>query len=373
MAWFLVSQIFSTLISLIQIGRMSESDKDLEIIVLRYQLGIAERKMQKPVRANQAERMTLAVLAGKLKKQSGRPANQFKHMIRLVQPETVFRWHRDLVRRKWTQESQGKRGRPRIDDQMEHLIVRLAKENLRWGYYKIEGELTKLGFDVSLTTVRNVLSRNGIIPAPVRYGSIGWKTMFNHYKEQLLCCDFFVVESLFLRTYYVLFFLEVGTRRVHLAGITANPNGQWVAQQARQYNWAIEEREETFRCLIHDNDKKLTEAFDDVFQSRHIHVIHTPIEAPNANSFAERWVRSAREECLDHVLILNERHLRRVLQTYIEYYNTRRPHQSLEQQSPIPYPQTPGTGAVKKRQLLGGILNDYFRSPGTNSISPQLN
>jgi hypothetical protein len=125
---------------------------------------------------------------------------------------------------------------------MEHLIVRLAKENLRWGYYKIEGELTKLGFDVSLTTVRNVLSRNGIIPAPVRYGSIGWKTMFNHYKEQLLCCDFFVVESLFLRTYYVLFFLEVGTRRVHLAGITANPNGQWVAQQARQYTWAIEER-----------------------------------------------------------------------------------------------------------------------------------
>ena len=293
-------------------------------------------------------------------------------MIRLAQPETVFRWHRELVRRKWTQESQGKRGRPRIDDQMEHLIVRLAKENLRWGYYKIEGELTKLGFDVSLTTVRNVLSRNGIIPAPVRYGSIGWKTMFNHYKEQLLCCDFFVVESLFLRTYYVLFFLEVGTRRVHLAGITANPNGQWVAQQARQYTWAIEEREETFRCLIHDNDKKLTEAFDDVFQSKQIRVIHTPIEAPNANSFAERWVRSVRQECLDHVLILSEGHLRRVLQTYIDYYNTCRPHQSLEQQSPIPYPEPAKMGAVERRQLLGGIINDYFRAPGTNTLSPQL-
>jgi hypothetical protein len=116
---------------------------------------------------------------------------------------------------------------------MEHLIVRMAKENLRWGYYRIEGELTKLGFDVSLTTVRNVLGRNGIVPAPVRFGSIGWKTMMKHYKHQLLCCDFFVVESLFLRTYYVLFFLEIGTRRVHLAGVTANPNGQWVAQQAR--------------------------------------------------------------------------------------------------------------------------------------------
>jgi hypothetical protein len=194
----------------------------------------------------------------------------------------------------------------------------------------------------------------------------------NHYKEQLLCCDFFVVESLFLRTYYMLFFLEIGTRRVHLAGVTANPNGQWVAQQARQYIWAIEEREEMFRCLIHDNDKKLTDAFDDVFQSKQIHVIHTPIEVPNANSFAERWVLSARSECLDHMLVLNETHLLRVLQTYIDYYNKRRPHQRLEQQSPIPYPETRNTGAVKQRKLLGGILNDYFRAPDNNDLSPQL-
>jgi hypothetical protein len=350
---------------------MAKRDKDLEIMVLRYQLGIVERKLQKPVRANRAERMTLAVLAGKLKKQTGRPANQFKNLIRLVQPETVFRWHRDLVRRKWTQENKGNRGRPRIDDQMEHLIVRLAKENLRWGYYRIEGELTKLGFDISLTTVRNVLGRNGIVPAPVRHGSIGWKTMMKHYKQQLLCSDFFVVESLFLRTYYVLFFLEIGTRRVHLAGVTANPNGQWVAQQARQYVWAIEDSEATFRCLIHDNDKKLTDAFDDVFQSKQIRVIHTPIGAPNANSFAERWVRSVREECLDHVLVLNESHLRRVLQTYVDYYNSCRPHQSLEQQSPIPYPEPTNTGSVRKRQLLGGILNDYFRVPGSQSLSLQ--
>ena len=289
MVWFLVAQIFSTLISLIQICRMAETDKDLEIMVLRYQLGIAERKMQKPVRCNRAERMTLAVLAAKLKKLTNRPANQFRSIIRLVQPETVFRWHRDMVRRKWTQENKGKRGRPRIDDQLEILIMRLAKENLRWGYYKIEGELTKLGFDFSLTTVRNVLGRNGIVPAPVRFGSIGWKTMFNHYKGQLLVCDFFVVESLFLKTYYCLFFLEIGTRRVHLAGITTNPNGQWVAQQDRQYVWSIEEREEIFRCLIHDNDRQLTDAFDGVFHSNQIRVIHTPIAAPNANSYAERW------------------------------------------------------------------------------------
>ncbi len=250
--------------------------------------------------------------------------------------------------------------------------MRLAKENLRWGYYRIEGELKKLGFDVSLTTVRNVLGRNGILPAPVRYGSIGWKTMMKHYKEQLLCCDFFVVESLFLKTYYVLFFLEIGTRRVHLAGVTVNPNGQWVAQQARQYIWAIEEREETFCSLIHDNDRKLTKAFDAVFRSKQISVIHTPLEAPNANPFAERWVRSVRQEMLDNVLVLNEAHLRRILQTYIDHYNTRRPHQSLKQQSPIPYPESTNTGIIQRRQLLGGILNDYYRAPNTTSLSPQL-
>jgi hypothetical protein len=316
--------------------------------------------------------MTLAVLAAKLKQQTNWPASQFRQLIRLVQPETVFRWHRDLVRRKWTQENTGQRGRPRIDDQKEHLIVRLAKENLRWGYYRIEGELKKLGFNVSLTTVRNVLNRNGILPAPVRYGSIGWKTMMKHYKEQLLCCDFFVVESLFLKSYYVLFFLAIGTRRVHLAGVTANPDGYWVAQQARQYIWALEEREETFCSLIHDNDGKLTKAFDAAFQSKQISVIHTPIEAPNANPFAERWVRSVREELLDHVLVLNEAHLRRVLQIYIDHYNSRRPHQSLDQQSPIPREEPITTGKVERRQILGGILNDYYWTPDNNSLSPHL-
>ncbi len=285
----------------------------------------------------------------------------------------MIRWHKELVRRKWTFKQTNKGGRPRINKQLEDLIVRLAQENSRWGYGKIAGELIKLGLSLSKSNIRNVLGRNDIVPAPVRYGSIGWKTMMKHYKEQLLACDFFVVESLFLRTFHVLFFLEVGTRRVHLAGVTANPNGEWVAQQARQYIWSIEEREETFRCFIRDNDRKLTEAFDDVFKSKEIQVIHTPIEAPNANSFAERWVRSARQECSDHVLILSEGHLRRVLQIYFEYYNTRRPHQSLKQQSPIPYLVTANVGSVERRQFLGGILNDYYRTPGNNTLSPQLN
>ena len=154
-----IAHIFSVLLELIRISCMSDHDKDLEILVLRYQLGIADRKLNRTLKPEKSEKLTLAVLVTRLKKQTNRPAKQFRQLIRLVQPETVFRWHRDLVRRKWVQENNGKRGRPRIDDRMEHLIVRLAKENLRWGYYKIEGELTKLGFDVSLTTVRNVLDR----------------------------------------------------------------------------------------------------------------------------------------------------------------------------------------------------------------------
>jgi putative transposase len=162
----------------------------------------------------------------------------------------------------------------------------------------------------------------------------------------------------------------LGTRRVHLAGVTSHPNGLWVAQQARQLIWEFEETESSFRCLIRDNEKKYTKAFDTVFESSNIHIIPTPIKAPNANAFTERWVRTVRQECLDHLLIVNESHLRRVLQEFLAYYNTRRPHQGLEQQSPIPRPTTVATGIINRRTILGGIINDYFRAPETAIISP---
>ncbi len=222
----------------------------------------------------------------------------------------------------------------------------------------------------SLTTVRNVLDRNGILPAPVRYGSIGWKTMMNHYKEQLLACDFFTIETIFLKTVYVLFFIELGTRRVHLAGVTATPDGLWVAQQARQLVWEFEETDASFRCLIRDNDKKFTDAFDTVFESQQIHIVPTPIRAPNANAYSERWVRTVREECLDHILVINEAHLRRILYEYLEHYNARRPHQGLEQQSPIPRAKPQTSGIVKRRKVLGGIINDYFRASDKPVICP---
>ena len=157
-----------------------------------------------------------------------------KDILRLFQPETVFRWHRGFVKKKRTYKQTKKGGRPPIPEDLEALIIRLTKENPRWGYGKLEGELLKLGYVTSVTTIANVLRRNSIQPAPVRGGSVGWKQLLTHYKDQLLACYFFTVETISLQTLYVLFFIEIGSRRTHLAGISAHPNAGWVTQQARQ-------------------------------------------------------------------------------------------------------------------------------------------
>ena len=363
MVWFIITHIFSTLVAFVGIGRLSEREKDLEILILRHQLDIIERKQKTPIKPNQVEKMTLAVLTNKLKEVTNRSTNQLRDTLRIFQPATVLKWHRELVRRKWTTDHKNNGGRPKISKETEDLIVRLANENPRWGYGKIEGELLKLGFRVSQTTIRNILNRNGIVPSPVLNGSIGWRHLMKHYGEQILACDFFTIETLWLKTLYVFFFIELGTRRVHLAGITTNPNSAWVTQQARQFVWELDEKDAEFRFLIRDRDSKYTTVFDTVFASSGMHVIPTPLKAPNANAYAERWVRTVRGECLDHLLIMNETHLHRVLKSYIAYYETARPHQGLGQQMPVPRKNDPNTGPIRKREVLGGIINDDYRTP----------
>jgi len=239
---------------------------------------------------------------------------------------------------------------------------RWPRDNPGLGYEKLAGELCKLGFQVSKTTVSTVLERHGIPPAPER-GRAGssWHVFLNHYKDQFLACDFFTVETLTLQTLYVLFFLEHGTRRVHLAGCTAHPSGQWATQQARQMTWELQDREQPMRYLIHDHDTKFTEAFDMVFEAEGVEIIDTPYQAPNAYAYAERWVRSVREESLDKVIVLNARHLQRVLNEYVAHYNARRPHQGLEQDSPLGLASVPRQGAIRYRNVLGGIIRDYYR------------
>jgi transposase len=359
MVWFVVMEIFSTLLEWVRVGRKSESEKTLEILLLRRQLAIVERTLDKPMRPSRGEKLTLAILTAKLKARTGRTTKELREIIRIVQPETALKWHRDLVRRKWTQHPKNRGGRPRTARELEQLVVRLAREN-DWGNGKIEGELIKLGYEISDETIATILKRHGIPPAPERKPSLSWRHLMTHYKDQILACDFLTVETLFLKTIYVLVFIELGTRRVHFAGCTAHPTGAWVTQQARQILWELADREPAIHFLIRDRDTKFTSTFDTVFRSEGIHLIRTPVRAPNANSYAERWIRSVRHECLDKLLIFNEGHLRRVMREYIAYYNTARPHQGIDQNSPIPRSLSDTRGPVRCRKVLGGILHDYY-------------
>jgi transposase len=360
MGWFVAMEIFWTLLKWVRLGRKSESEKTLEILLLRRQLAIVVRTLDKPIRPSRREKLTLAVLTAQLKAKTGRTAKELGDIIRIVQPETVLKWHRELVRRKWTQHKKSRGGRPRTAPEIEQLVLRLAREN-DWGNGKIEGELIKLGYEISDETVANILKRHAIPPVPERVPSPSWRHLMTHYKEQILACDFFTVETIFLKTIYVLIFIELGTRRVHFAGCTAHPTSTWVTQQARQILWELADREPTIHFLIHDRDTKFTSTFDRVFQSEGIHVIQTPVRAPNANCYAERWIRSAREACLDKLLIFNENHLRRVMREYIAYYNTARPHQGIAQGIPIPGLPLDAHGPVRCRKVLGGIHHDYYR------------
>ena len=242
MLWFMVLQIVSTLVELIQLRRTSASDKELEILLLRRQLAIYERKQRQPMRLTRGEKLTLVVLAVRLKATTGRTIKQLGDVIRIVKPKTVFGWHRELVRWKWTYRQRNRGGRPRTDRDIERLVMRLAREN-GWGNERIEGELLKLGYEISDETVANILRRHGIPPVPERDTSPSWRHLMTHYKDQLLACDFFTIDTLFLQTLYVLIFIEIGSRRVHFAGCTAHPDNAWITQQARQVMWELDERE----------------------------------------------------------------------------------------------------------------------------------
>jgi putative transposase len=225
------------------------------------------------------------------------------------------------------------------------------------GNGKIHSELLKLGYSFDPSTVRNVMRRHHLPPIPGR-GRCSWRTSLNHYRTQMLACDFFIVETVTLQTLYVMFFIELRTRRVHLACCTAHPDSAWVT--ARQLVWELTDTEQSMRFLIHDRDSKFTANFDQVFASAGIEIVLTPYRTPQANAFAERWVRSVREECLDHLLILGQRHLRCVLLEYMQYYNTARPHQGIHQHAPIPFPSVQ-SGPVARRDVLGGIIHTYYR------------
>lgn len=357
-----LARLLSALLTLWANSRGAARDKDVEILLLRYQLHMLQQRLDVKVRPSRREKLVLASVAATLKRLR-RGKGPWSESILLFTPATLLRWHRELVRRKWTYRRQCAGGRPRTAAEIEALIARLAHENPAWGYSRIHGELEKLGYAVGRSTVRDILQRRGVPPAPhrARRGST-WRAFLQQHRQQLLACDFFTVETLGLRTLYVLFFIELRTRRVHLAGCTAHPTSAWVTQQARQVSWSIQDGTLPIRYLIHDRDTKFPARFDTVFASAGVEIVRTPVHAPNANAVAERWIRSARTEVLDHLLIINERHLRHVLTDYVAYYNERRPHQGLDQQCPIPSALAVGDGVVQRRDILGGLIHDYDRA-----------
>ena len=290
--------------------------KDLEIVVLRHELAVLRRQTGHP-RLTPADRVFLAAASRLL------PRSLWTSFI--VKPTTLLDWHRRLVARRWTYRRRA--GRRPTSRELRDLILRLAREIARWGYQRIVGEL-RPGTGRVCDDGTEGPPRGQLGPAG-RRGGRSWREFLRAQAKSLIAVDFFTVDTIGLKRLYVLFFIEVASRRVHFAGCTAHPNEEWVTQQARQVTWVLGERPEPVRFLVRDNDRKFTRSFYEVFQGAGIRIVRTPIQAPQANGVAERFVRTARSECLDWLLILNARHLERVLTVFVDHYNGHRAHRSL--------------------------------------------
>ena len=357
--WSVTAQVFWLMCDVLEVLKQSKLETEIEVLLLRQQLRLLERKQCRPPRVSCWEKLTLAVLTVRLKEQTEYGRQRLTDSLLQFKPETVLKWHRELVKRKWSFRRLNRRaGNRPLAAELEALIVQLALENPRWGYKKLVGELGKLGYRMGRSTVRDVLKHHHILPAPERRCNRNWRTFVRSHQAQLLATDFFTVETIWLKTVYVLFFIELKTRRVFLGGCTQHPTSAWVTQQVRQMSWELRDNQRPpKRFLIRDRDTKFTVSFDAVFRSEGLEIIQTP----NANAFAERWVRTVREECLDHLLIFDERGLHRVLTEYVHYYNTARPHQGLQQQTPLPYTPSPPNGTIRRRSVVGGLIRDYYR------------
>jgi putative transposase len=335
----------------------SSASKDAELLVLRQEVAVLRRQNPKP-KLDWADRAVLAALARLLP----RPLR----MCRLVMPDTLLGWHRRLIRWRWTYPRRG--GRPLVDAKLVVLIEQMARENPGWGYKRIQGELQGLGIRVGASTVRRVLKRLRIPPAPQRSRTT-WRQFLRTQAATMLACDFFTVDcAVTLRRLYVFFVLEVSSRHVHVLGVTAHPDGAWTVQQARNLLMDLGERADRFKFLVRDRAGQFTGTFDAVLAGAGIKVVKIPPRSPRANAYAERWVRTVRAEVTDRLLIAGPRHLRAVLDEYVAHYNQHRPHRARNLRPPDcrAVPAAPvtdlATARIRHRKVLGGLIHEYERA-----------
>src|SRR5436305_92782 len=352
MAVQLLYLIFRQVMAWLGLLARGAHSKNAEILVLRHEVAVLRRQVSRP-RLSWADRAVFAALI--------RLLSPVYRLHRIVTPATIMRWHRDLVKRRWTQPRGPRSGGRRTPPELRRLVLRLAAENPSWGYRRIHGELAGLGYQVAASTVWLILKRAGIDPAPRRDGR-SWRQFLRVQARGILATDFFCVDTLFLQRLYVLFVVEHATRRVDVLGVTANPSRAWVAPQARNFLMDLGDRAAEFRFVIRDRDSKFTGMFDAVFASEGTRILRTPVRAPRANAIAERWIGTVRRELLDRMLIMNRRHLTAVLAEYVAHYNHHRPPRALQQAAPLrplPPPASPSQAHLRRRDLLDGLIHEY--------------
>ena len=350
--------LITRLAAWLRLSRREETWKTAEILILRHQLAVLQRRQPRRPKLNWADRALLAALLGVIPKAC-------RHGLRLlVTPDTILRWHRDIVRRRWaTRSMRGKTGRPATRRNIKALVLRLARENPEWGYRRIHGELAGLGVRVAVLTVWEILKANGIDPAPRRTGPT-WSQFLRSQADAILACDFFTVDMLNGTQAYVLAVIEHATRRIRILGVTLHPTGEWTTQQARNLIMDLGGQAERMKFVIRDRGSNFTAAFDAVLADAGIRTVLCNVRTPRMNAIAERWIGGCRRELLDRTLVCNQNHLRRILREYETHHNQHRPHRSLHGAAPLkPLPEPVDLDQYRVRRQTSRRRHDQRISP----------
>ncbi|MYS25066.1 Integrase core domain-containing protein [Streptomyces sp. DvalAA-14] len=337
---------------------MNNREKNLEILALRHQLALLQRQTGKP-QLTWPDRALLAALLHRI------PRGRLRQLHLIVSPDSVLRWHRELLRRRHAKASRPKRpGRPRTVRSIRILVLRLVRENPSWGYRRVHGELAALGIKVAASTVWSILKDQGIPPASDRQHTT-WATFLRSQAEAILAADFFETKTLTGATLTVLAVIEHATRRVRILGTTTQPTAAWVTQLARNLVMDIQDSETGIKYLIRDRDVRYPTSFDSVLADQGVEVVQTGVKMPRMNAIMERWIRSCRAELLDRTLIWDRAHLMYALREYEQFHNEHRPHRALASAAPLrPLPEPLGSDQithldVRRHDRLRGILHEY--------------